>query len=535
MDLSSLLTAATGASSVGIDVTSAVDAALYAARAPERQWQTQQTQIQSQQTALSSIQSAVSSLSADLTTLGDPSGAIAQKSATSNSTAVSATADASASVGTHLVAVQSLAVSASWYSSPLSSAKASLSSSSLQLALSNGSQQSFALGSNGSNSLNALAQAINSASLGIAASVVTDTTGSRLALVSRNTGAANNFTVTDQGDTAPSWVSASVASSATSLGASTISIGDGNNSVDLTIAAGSSLSSVADQINNSGLSLSASVVTDANGAHLSVTSSNGGNVAIGSDPTMLLTQSSVGADASLQVDGVPIQSASNTVTGAVAGVTLKLQGVTSGTQAALTVAADSSQINAALSQFLTDYNSALSLTSSQFTYSSSTSSQGALGSDAAVRSLQSALLNLTTFSSSTSTEVTSLASLGITVGDDGTLSLNQNTLDQALTSDPSAVQQFLQGSALNGFAAKATSQIALFSRAGTGILSKDASTLTQEYTSLGTEISDFESGYIASQKTVLTTMYSNAEIALQQLPTTLKQIQAEFTSNSSGS
>jgi hypothetical protein len=44
-------------------------------------------------------------------------------------------------------------------------------------------------------------------------------------------------------------------------------------------------------------------------------------------------------------------------------------------------------------------------------------------------------------------------------------------------------------------------------------------------------VNDFESGYIASQKTVLTAMYSKAEIALQQLPAEMQEIQAELGNN----
>ena len=44
------------------------------------------------------------------------------------------------------------------------------------------------------------------------------------------------------------------------------------------------------------------------------------------DSTFAFTQATAGANASLTVDGVPISSASNTVTGAISGVTLTLLG-----------------------------------------------------------------------------------------------------------------------------------------------------------------------------------------------------------------
>ena len=47
--------------------------------------------------------------------------------------------------------------------------------------------------------------------------------------------------------------------------------------------------------------------------------------------------------------------------------------------------------------------------------------------------------------------------------------------------------------------------------------------MSAQRTTLASEISDFETNYIASQQTILTSEYSAAEIALQQLPQQLLQ------------
>lgn len=540
IDLSSLLTAATGSTSTGIDVTSAVDAALYAARAPERQWQTQQSTIQSQLTALSSVQSALSALSTDLNSLNDPGGVLASRTvSSSNTSVVSATASAGAVSGTHSIQVQSLATSASWYSSPLTSSSSSVGSSQLQITTAQGSQTSFQLGSGGLTSLSAVAQAINSASLGVTASVVTDAIGSRLALVSQNAGAAANFTVADVTSSGSQWNSASLPRASATLDAGQIQVSDGNASASISIAAGSTLSDVANQINAAGLNLSASVVSDSSGTHLAVAAGTGANVSVSSDPALTLTQPTVGADASLTVDGVPVKSASNTVSGAISGVTLQLQGVGGGTPTNLAVSADTTQISSAVSQFVSDYNSSIQLVNSQFTYSASTNSQGVLGSDTAVRSLQNALLGVVGYvspsSTSNSNTLSSLSALGISVKDDGTLTLSSTKLSAALSTNPDGVQQFFQGTALNGFASTVSNKLTAFTSPSSGILTADVKSLNQQYSDLQTQVSNYESGYIASQQTLLTAMYSKAEIALEQLPTTLKQLQAEFSTGSSGS
>ncbi len=537
IDLSSLLTAATGSTSSGIDVSAAVAAAIYAAQAPERQWQAQQATIKSQIVALTSVQSATSALSADLDDLNNLTGSLASRSVTSSSPSqLSGTAVAGAAAGTHLITVNSLATSASWYSPSVASASAGIGSSTFVITKSDGTQTSFALGTGGLTSLTGLASAINGDSLGITANVINDANGSRLALVGNSSGSAANFTVQDGAATASSWSSASLASASTPLLASSFQVSSGVTNATITVQAGETLAQVASSINNAGPTLKASVVTDATGSHLAIAGKTG-NVTVSSDPALTMTQASKGANASLTVDGVPVSSSTNTVTGAIPGLTLNLLGATSGTQTTLTVAANSDQIQSTLSQFVTDYNSAISLVNSQFMYNSGTQTQGTLGGDSVVRSLQGMLLSVAGYQASSSgtssgTTLATLGSLGINMNDDGTLSLDSSKLSQVVQSNPSGLETFFQGTALNGFAASVQKQLKTFSDTAIGSLASEIGNLNSQYSSLQTNVNDYESGYIASQRTVLTAMYSKAEIALQELPATMKQLQAQLGSGS---
>lgn len=537
VNLSSLLAAATGASSTGIDVNSAVAAAVYAAQAPERQWQAQQATIKSQITALTSIQTSLKTLSGDMESLNDLQGSIAARTVSSSATgSVTATATSGATIGSHSVAVTHLASAASWYSPSVASATAPLGSMQLKLVAQNGTVTSFNTGSSGTGTLAGLATSINNGNLGITASVINDASGSRLALVSNTTGAANDFSVSYGVISGSSWSSTSVASASTTLSAGSFQVGDGTQTSTINVAAGSTLSDVANQINSAGLNVTASLVADSSGAHLSLASTTSGTVAVTGDPAFSLTRAGQGSDASLTVDGIPVTSASNTVSGVVNGLTLHLLGATTGT-ATLSVAADASTITSTISQFVTDYNASLSLVNTQFAYSSTSSSQGVLSGDATTRSLQSALMGMVGYSGSTSnsssgSSVLSLASLGITMADDGSLSVDSTKLSQVVASKPDAVQNFFQGAALNGFAKSFDTTLKSFTNITKGSLTLAISNLNQSYTGLQSEVDDYESGYIASQKTVLTAMYSKAEIALQSLPTTLKQLQSELGNNS---
>jgi flagellar hook-associated protein 2 len=451
IDLSSILQAATGSTSGGIDVTAAVTAALNADRAPEQQWQAQQSTLVSQISALTTLQTALSSVSNDLDSLNDIGGPLAARTASSSATQVTGTATAGASIGSHLITVQSLATSASWYSPSLPSSSANLGTSTLTITGADGTQTSFNAGS-GVNTLSDLAKAINSSGIGVNASVVSDANGERLALVSQTTGSAADFTVSS------------------------------------------------------------------------------------SDSTFNMTRAGGPAtNASLTVDGIPISSATNTVSGAITGLTLNLTGtVPANNPASVTIASDSTQISQALSNFVSDYNSALSQVNSQFTFSAASGSEGVLGADNTVRSLQSALEGVVAYNSPTSAgsgSIQSLSDLGIAVNDDGSLSLDTSKLTSAMA-NPEAVQNFFQGNALNGFAQQFNSALGQFNDPATGAITKEIQNQTQQYNDLQSQVNDFESGYIASQRTVLTAMYSKAEIALQQLPEEMQQIQGELGNNS---
>lgn len=537
LNLSSLLSAATGSTTTGIDVNSAVEAAIYAAQAPERQWQAEQSTIQSQITALTSIQSAGATLRTDLQNLSDPLGAMTARTvSSSNSSAVTATAFAGTQAGTHTVTVSQLATSASWYSPVLSSASASLGSSTLTITQSGGTQTTFDLNSTGNRSLSALVSSINAAKLGIMASVVQDASGVRLALVGTQTGAAADFSVSENSTSSSTWTSATLPQAGATLAASSFVLDDGTSSAVVNVSGGTTLDQLASQINASGLSVTASVVSDTSGSHLAVTGNAGQQVSLSADPALVFTQASHAQNASLSVDGVPVSSASNSVNGALAGVTLTLTGTTPSSPVSLSVSADTSRISSAVSQFVTDYNSLIGQVNTQFTFNTSTGSQGVLGSDATVRSMQSALLSSLGYSQTgSSTSVSSLADLGVTMNDDGTLTLDSTKLNQALSSDPTSVQNFFQSNAQGGFANAMQTTLKGFTLASAGSLAVDIKNLTSQYNNLQSNVNDYESGYITSQKTLLTSMYSKAEIALQSLPATLKQIDAELNGNSGNS
>jgi flagellar hook-associated protein 2 len=514
-----------------------VTAGIYAARAPERAWQADQTTLSSQTTALTSIQTAAEALATDMQNLNTLTGPLAARTVTSsNSNDLSATAATGTLTGTHTVVVSRLASTESWYSDLESSPTATLPTSSLTLTTTAGASATFQTGSgNAGDTLNDLAKAINTAKLGVTATVVSDSTGSRLAIVSNTSGSAAGFSITSANYTGTSWTSPDIPTGAT-LGANSITLTIGGTPTTITTTSGETYAQLATIINGMNLGVTATAGSDTNGTNLTIASTDSTTPFSINEPAFGFTEAAAAANASLTVDGVPIQSASNTVTGAISGVTLSLLGAAPGSPISLTVASDASQVSTAINQFVTDYNTAIGLVNSQFTDSSTTdssgtttTSQGVLASDPTIVSLQSTLeqaINYVNTPTTGTTTISTLSDLGIKMNNDGTLSVDSTTLNNALTNNPSDVQNFFEGTALNGFANSVYTTLNAYTSPANGAFKVDLSSIAATNKSLTSQINDFETGYIANQKTVLTAEYSQAETALQGLSTKMAQINA---------
>src|SRR5579863_1160256 len=236
--------------------------------------------------------------------------------------------------------------------------------------------------------------------------------------------------------------------------------GTGGTTADFAITAGSNdtLSTLAASINSQSaaknLGITASVVTDASGARLAIYSQASGSpgaLAVSNNTTNLNFQPPVGGtNAQISINGIPYASTTNTVTGAIPNVTLTLTSADPATPVQISVGSDTSGITNAVNSFVTAYNTVVGDINSEFAVNPSTNQQGPLGSDNSLRILQSSLFAdasyATTDPLSVSSGFNSLASLGISTNNDGTLSLDTSTLNNALISNPAAVQNFFQNS-----------------------------------------------------------------------------------------
>ena len=337
--------------------------------------------------------------------------------------------------------------------------------------------------------------------------------------------------------TAASWTSSEFSSATTTVPAGSLTITtSGGTTQTITTDGTQSLSDIASQINGDNLGVTANVVTDANGSRLSIVSNTTGAASgftISGSSGFGTNTVTAGQNASLTVDNIPIVSTSNTVTGAIPGVTLNLQSASTG-QVTLNVQPDTSAASTAINQFVSDYNTVIGDLNAQFTNGSS--GQGPLAEDASIINLQSAVeQSLSFLQPASSGSTVSLSSLGISINKDGTLAVNSSTLQSTLQNNFAGVQQFFQGSALNGFANNMDKQLSNFLAPGDGAFTVELSSISTQETTMKNNITNFMSTVITPLQTRLTAQFWQAETELQELPGELKQISAEFNPNSNNS
>jgi flagellar hook-associated protein 2 len=302
---------------------------------------------------------------------------------------------------------------------------------------------------------------------------------------------------------------------------------------DIVITQGSNdtLNTLATYINAQGWGVTASVVSDANGARLAIYSQSSGTsgaLAITNNTTVLNFNTPVGGtNASLTIDGVPLSSSTNTVTGAIPGVTLNLASAAPGTPVQITVGPDATQAAAAITSFVTAYNAVIGNLNTQFTVDPTTNTEGPLGGDSALRSLQASLLADATYSISGNSGLVNLASLGINLNDDGTLTIDNTQLNSTFTTNPGAFQSFFQNASVTGFANNFNSNLTNLTDPTQGIVNLDIANNTAQQADLTTQVSNLQDS-IATQSAALTLQYAQVNATLEAFPSLLQEITAEI-------
>lgn len=356
----------------GLDVNSIVTQLVAIERQPITTLKQQATEVQSKLSVYGQLQSKLSALQSASAALSQASTWTQTSGTSSDAAAVGVTTDATTRAGSYQVEVTTLAAAQSVATATsYASADAVMGEGTLHLQLGSWAGGSFAAKAGaaavdiaigpGAKTLAQVRDAINNANAGVSASVLTDSTGTRLVLRSSATGEVNGF----------------------QLG-----------------------------------------VTDTGGGGLS---------ALAYDPggTSAMTLARPASDAIATIDNLPVRSASNTLSGVIDGVTLSLSKVTTG-PVQIVAANDKEAIKTKITAFVTAYNEVNSLLAAQTKYDSGSKTAGALQGDSAAWGLRTQLRNMVGTTSGASTMFGRLSDIGFDVKSDGSISVNDNKLNNGL-------------------------------------------------------------------------------------------------------
>ena len=219
----------------------------------------------------------------------------------------------------------------------------------------------------------------------------------------------------------------------------TVSVVKGGVTTNLSVPT-PTVTNIAETINDSSLGLTANVIDTGQASNryvLSVSSETGASntFAITSSVLAGTTRQTAAADAELEVNGINILSSSNTISSAVAGLTIDLKATFSNQK--ITVLNDTSQVKAEIKNLITSYNNARATFSSLSSAGSDPDDPlvGSMSSDSVFRTVNTAFRRqFTTVSSTPSGNINYWADMGVSMQRDGTLSLNEDRLDTVLAS-----------------------------------------------------------------------------------------------------
>lgn len=367
----------------GLDVQGIVKQLMSIEQQPLQSVQARKKEYNAQLSSYGQLKSAISTLQDKMKALASVDKFEVYSATSSNTDVLTAAASSAASKGTYKVHVEQLAEAEKLRSSGLTDAQNSFGNGSLTIALGadpGDGSNSFAINVDSSNNtLEGIRSAINSASgnPGVTASIVNDGTSKYLTLTSDKTGATNTITIT--------------------------AADDGTGASSLTAFENASMT----QVNTA------------------------------KDAKIYLEDKPPSAGGT----GIEISSSSNTVTGAVEGVTLTLKKTsgyeTDGTTPvfeSVAVDRDTGAVTKSVQDFVDAYNSVRSKLSEL--------RKGNLNGDNTLLSVESQLRGiLNSPPSGLGTSLKYLSEIGIKTERDGSLSLDTTELSDALSSDFSGVAE----------------------------------------------------------------------------------------------
>jgi flagellar hook-associated protein 2 len=364
----------------GIDTSALIDGLVAAAAEPVRLLQQRATEARAVSSRLSGLGTTLASLRSSAASL-DTAGEVASFRVTQSSTsAFTATTDGTASAGTYAVSVNQLAAEQRTYSKAFTTASSSTAlglAGSFTLGVGNGEAKEFTVSEG--DTLDSIASRINGLGLRMQAGVFQEADGKfRLQLRGLDTGAANEL-----------------------------------------------------RFGVAGSSASGAAFTDVLGLAGTGASPDDGR-------TVQRAQNAI-----VSVDGFQVERATNRITGAVQGLTLDLREASAGSATNVSVATDTNAVFNKVSAFVSAYNGVITSVNELTGIGSTPAAVPQLAGDSTLRSIVRDLQSSVQDSGAGESGglFGALRDVGVSISRDGLLTLDNDKLTRALSTDASSVQK----------------------------------------------------------------------------------------------
>ena len=302
----------------------------------------------------------------------------------------------------------------------------------------------------------------------------------------------------------------------------TFSFSSGDNSFDVTIdGSNSTLTGLRNAINDSAdnTSVNASIINVDGGSRLILTAKDGGTANQITAPG-IFSEMTAAEDATLEVDGFMVTSASNTITDVIPGVTLELASVGS---ASLTSSRDMEAIKTTLQEFVSSYNTVRA--------SINTMSEGTLQGDSLPRGFEAKMRsNFFTEINLGDGESISPYDLGFTFDKDGVLSLDSDQLEEtAVTNLEVFVNAFTDND--TGFGARIADTITTYTEAD-GLIDNRTNGLNTRQNTYSDQIEQYEYRLEQTEER-LRRQFTTMDTAIAQIQSGAEYMISQLTNTSS--
>jgi flagellar hook-associated protein 2 len=282
------------------------------------------------------------------------------------------------------------------------------------------------------------------------------------------------------------WATEGVTDPTSDLGLDDVSFTLAGTTYDVDLSGVSSLTDLSDAINEQFSDVASASVINTGTANnpsykLVLESNDSGSDGDISDFSIISTTFAIdvdgeisdGTNAEIVLNGLSITRSTNDFSDVVDGLAITTTATTDA-PITFTVGVDSDGVTAALQEFVDAYNTVMNFINDQNEFSEEGGAGGALFGDSALSSIRSTL-NSALFNNSIVDNTSSFGSLGligISLGTDGTLSLNSSKLEEKLAEDPELFADFFVDTDGfdNGGAEKGTPQYYQDTSADSGLM-----------------------------------------------------------------